>query len=220
MVARLRDAIQRGTNAARPAATAVDVGTLYYDTTNGTLDRSDGAAWQTVEGGATAILASIVDAKGDLIAATAADTVARLAVGTNGYALVAASGEASGLLWAAQRATVNFVVDGGGSAITTGIKGDIILDFGCVIESVTLLLDQSGSIVIDIWKNTYANYPPVAADSITATAKPTVTTALKSQDTTLTGWNTTINAGDTLRYNVDSVATATRALLALKVRRT
>jgi hypothetical protein len=48
MVARLRDAIQRGTNAARPAATAVDVGTLYYDTTNSTLARSNGTSWESV----------------------------------------------------------------------------------------------------------------------------------------------------------------------------
>jgi hypothetical protein len=43
---------------------------------------------------------TIVDAKGDLIAATAADTVARLAVGTNGQALLANSATATGLEWA------------------------------------------------------------------------------------------------------------------------
>jgi hypothetical protein len=43
---------------------------------------------------------AIVDAKGDLIAATAADTVARLAVGTNGQTLVADSTAATGLKWA------------------------------------------------------------------------------------------------------------------------
>jgi len=44
---------------------------------------------------------AIVDAKGDLIAATAADTVARLAVGTNGTVLTADSTAATGLAWAA-----------------------------------------------------------------------------------------------------------------------
>lgn len=47
-----------------------------------------------------AIQNAIVDAKGDLIAASAADTPARLAVGANGTVLTADSGEATGLKWA------------------------------------------------------------------------------------------------------------------------
>ncbi len=46
-----------------------------------------------------AIQNAIVDAKGDIIAATAADTPARLAVGANDYFLQAASGESTGLKW-------------------------------------------------------------------------------------------------------------------------
>jgi hypothetical protein len=48
---------------------------------------------------ANAIQNTIVDAKGDLIAATAADTPARLAVGTNGQILTADSTAATGLKW-------------------------------------------------------------------------------------------------------------------------
>ena len=47
-----------------------------------------------------AIQNAIVDAKGDLIAATAADTPARLAVGTNGQVLTADSTASTGLKWA------------------------------------------------------------------------------------------------------------------------
>lgn len=57
--------------------------------------------WVADLGGGSAISPSIVDAKGDLIAATAADTVTRLAVGTDGYFLKADSGQATGLAWAA-----------------------------------------------------------------------------------------------------------------------
>jgi hypothetical protein len=48
-----------------------------------------------------AIQNAIVDAKGDLIAATANDTPARLAVGANGTVLTADSAETTGLKWAA-----------------------------------------------------------------------------------------------------------------------
>ena len=50
---------------------------------------------------AAAIAKSIVDAKGDIIAATAADTVSRLAVGANNTVLTADSSTATGLKWAA-----------------------------------------------------------------------------------------------------------------------
>lgn len=49
----------------------------------------------------TLLVDSLVDAKGDLLVASGADTVTRLAVGTNDYVLTAASGEATGLKWAA-----------------------------------------------------------------------------------------------------------------------
>jgi hypothetical protein len=56
-----------------------------------------------------------VDAKGDLMVGTAADTAARLAVGTDGHFLTAASGEATGLIYALDPVT---------DAVTT--KGDIV----------------------------------------------------------------------------------------------
>lgn len=46
-------------------------------------------------------MATAIDAKGDLIVGTGADTFSRLAVGTNGHTLVADSAEATGLKWAA-----------------------------------------------------------------------------------------------------------------------
>ena len=64
--------------------------------------RSLGTAVDTTV--ATMVPKTVVDAKGDLIAATAADTVSRLAVGANGTTLVADSSEATGLKWAAPAA--------------------------------------------------------------------------------------------------------------------
>jgi len=117
-------------------------------------------------------------------------------------------------------ASIAFVIDGGGSAITTGIKGDLSIEFGCTIQGCRLLADQSGSIAIDIWKDTYANFPPLDADSITASAVPTISSATKDEDTTLTGWTTAISAGDILRFNVDSITTIERCTIILDVIKT
>jgi hypothetical protein len=70
---------------------------------------------------AAVIAPTIVDAKGDLIAATAADTPARLAVGTNGQVLTADSTAATGLKWATAGGggKVLQVVQGSYSTITT-----------------------------------------------------------------------------------------------------
>ena len=50
---------------------------------------------------ATAIPNTVIDAKGDLIVGTAADTVGKLTAGTNGYYLKTNSATATGLEWAA-----------------------------------------------------------------------------------------------------------------------
>lgn len=55
---------------------------------------------------AAKIPASIVDAKGDIIAATGADTVARVAVGVDGYVLTADAASAAGVKWAVAAAPV------------------------------------------------------------------------------------------------------------------
>lgn len=64
----------------------------YVPTSNG----DDTVTWAPSSGG---IPATIVDVKGDLIAATAADTVARLAAGANDTILMADSGQTTGLKW-------------------------------------------------------------------------------------------------------------------------
>jgi len=116
--------------------------------------------------------------------------------------------------------TITFIIDGGGSAITTGQKGHLEVPFACTITQVTILADQSGSIVVDIWEDSYANFPPTDADSITASAPPTLSSAQKAQDSTLTGWTTSISAGDILAFNVDSATTVTRVTISLTVTKT
>ena len=77
---------------------------LKGGTTGQVLAKTSGTdmdfTWVTTDD-TNAIQNAIVDAKGDLISATAADTPARLAVGTNGHVLTADSTQATGIKWAA-----------------------------------------------------------------------------------------------------------------------
>jgi hypothetical protein len=107
------------------------------------------------------------------------------------------------------------VIDGGGNPITTGIAGDVIIPFAMTITSWTLVADQVGSIVIDVWKDIYANFPPTVGDSIAGSEKPTLSSVIKNQDLTLTTWTTAVAAGDIIRFNVDSASTVTRITLSI-----
>jgi hypothetical protein len=114
-------------------------------------------------------------------------------------------------------AAVEMVVDGGGSVITTGLKGYLEVPFNSTILTSTLLADVSGSIVIDIWKVAYASAPPLVGNTIVASAPPTIASSVKAQDTTLTGWSTAVTAGDIFAFNVNSVLSIKRVTLSLKL---
>lgn len=239
MAATVAGILLTGDHASRPVATAVVAGTLYSCTDHDLIYQSDGATWSTWADltGSVPAFATPAIALGATAAAGAAGTVIRSDATIDAFDTSDPAATAYGnaavvgtVDFAARRDHVHprltdttdlaFIIDGGGSTITTGIKGDIAVDFGGTITQVTMLADQSGSIVVDIWKDTYANYPPTDADSITASAVPTISTATKSKDSTLTGWTTTITAGDTLRFNVDSVTSITRVIVVLRVTRT
>ena len=105
------DLVKDGATAIEALGDGVDASLvdLKGGTTGQVLSKTSGTdldfTWVTTDD-ANAIQNSIVDAKGDLIAASAADTPARLGVGANGTTLVADSAEATGLKWAA---SPNFV---------------------------------------------------------------------------------------------------------------
>ena len=107
----------------------------------------------------------------------------------------------------------NFMFDGSGSVLTTSMAVDLVVPFDATITSWSILGDVSGSITFGITKTTYSSFP--TASSIVASAPPTMTTAQKATSSTLTGWTTTINAGDILQVTISSVSTLTRASLFL-----
>lgn len=121
--------IPQSTDLVKDGATAIaalgqDIDTAFVDLKGGTTGQVLAKATNTdldftwvAQDDSNAIQNAIVDAKGDLIAATAADTPARLAVGTNGQVLTADSTASTGLAWA--------TVSGGGMTLlsTTTLSG-------------------------------------------------------------------------------------------------
>jgi hypothetical protein len=89
-----------------------------------------------------AILASLLDAKGDIIAATADNTAARLAVGTNGFQLTADSAQATGLKWALSPET-DLVTTKGDLLVATA--ADTLARKGAGADDTILMADSAQS---------------------------------------------------------------------------
>jgi len=118
------------------------------------------------------------------------------------------------------RVAIPFVIDGGGAVIATGIAaGDIPIPRPLHLYGWEVLADQSGAIVVDVWADTYANYPPTDADSIAGTDEPEiVASGTKAQNLNIAGgtqWTVDLAAGQRLRFNVDSVTSITYATIIL-----
>lgn len=113
---------------------------------------------------------------------------------------------------------IEFEIDGSGQEITTGEKAWIRLPFNATIIGWELTADVSGDISIDIWKDTYANFPPTVADTIIGGGtKPNLSSQQKNSSSDLTNWTASLSKGDYLKFNVDSVSTTTKIVLILKL---
>jgi hypothetical protein len=173
--------------AARDAAvTSPSEGNFAFTKDTNSLWYYDGAAWVAsgatgdiegvtagigISGGGTSgtvtvtnSMATAIDAKGDLIAGTGADTFAKLTVGANGTTLTADSSEATGLKWAtASGSGDNFtLLNSGGTALTgaatvtvSGISGK---DKIVVIVDSASSASASSNMSIRFNTDTGANY--------------------------------------------------------------
>ena len=178
------------TNAtARDAAiTAPAEGQFAFTKDNNSLWYYDGAAWIAsgatgdiegvtagvgISGGGTSgtvtitnSMATAIDAKGDLVAGTAADTFSRLAVGANGTVLTADSAQATGLKWAAAgggNASWSLINTGGTSlsGTTTTVTGLSGYDSYMILISGLTLTANFGSVYIRFNSDSGAKYTQV-----------------------------------------------------------
>lgn len=123
---------------------------------------------------------AILDAKGDLISATAADTPARLAVGSNNQILMADSAQSTGLKWAAS-ATSTLTAKGD---LLTATAANTIARLGVGADGTTLVADSAQSTGLK-WATPSSGISILGQKTITAGTNYTTTS------TTQTAVNTT-----------------------------
>ena len=240
------DIHRRGTRAAQAtiAAPPLTVGTLYFVTDEGLIERWTGSAWESYSGpgtgsaptahktthqsgGTDAIALDTLAAPTDVTTLNASASAHGLLRKLSGAATDFLSGAGTwavpagggGLTTQQKTRAITVVFGTGSAAITAGLKTYVSCPYTGTITGARLLAVDgsvtSGSIVIDVWKDTYANFPPTVAETITASAKPTLSGATTSDDTTLTGWTTAVTAGDVFGFTVDSATTVTQVALQL-----
>lgn len=112
--------------------------------------------------------------------------------------------------------TITFTI-GDSSAITTGGKDRtrIIVPKAGTIVRWKLISDQNTNATIDVWK---ANGSiPTNANTITASAKPSLSGASINSSSTLTGWTTTVAEDDVFIMEVEANSAATQLTLVLVI---
>ncbi len=172
------------------------------------LSLSAGELSSTVSAG---IPATLLDAKGDLIVASAADTAARLAVGvTNGHVLTVDSAEATGMKWAAAAGGITAV--GASTADVLSVSGsDLVADDGGTIDSADPFIkwdDTAGKLV-------YANPLSRPTGAFYVGLAPTTTalgTSAINIQTGRTNANQVGSGTESLCLGLNARATGTRSI--------
>lgn len=157
-------------------AVATSMADLLGGTTGQVLSKASNTnmdfTWVTSDD-ANAIQNTIVDAKGDLIGATAADTPARLAVGTNGQVLTADSTAATGLAWATPTTGDITAVTAGTGISGGGTSGDVT-----ITNSMATAIDAKGDLVAGTAADTFSRLA-VGSNTQILMADSTAGTGLK-----------------------------------------
>ena len=99
--------------------------------------------------------------------------------------------------------------------ISTGAKGLKTVPYLGTIIGWKLVSDTATSTVVDLWKSN--GTIPTISDTITGTAKPTLSTTQLATSTTLTGWTTSVSPDDVFLLYVDSNTVATYISLELDI---
>ena len=104
---------------------------------------------------------------------------------------------------------IGLSTDGSGSVLTTGSKGLVIIPYTSTITNWYLTSTISGSVVVDVKRN---NISIIGAGN-----KPTLSSGTYASASVASWTSTSLNIGDVLEFNIDSVSTITNLNVVLKI---
>jgi hypothetical protein len=167
-----------------------------FDEANSHVNTTTGNPHGTTASDVGAVATSLVSAKGDLIAASAASTPARLPVGTNGQYLVADSAESLGVKWAALPAPAAVVCE---------------IGVACSDETTDL---ATGTGVVTFRMPYAMTLTGVRAGVTTAPTGSTIIVDINEAGTSVLGTKLSIDATEKTSTTAASAATITDSALA------
>lgn len=120
-------------------------------------------------------------------------------------------------------ASIIYEMNGGGGPLATVVQGYITVPFNATITGAEMLATNSGSLQMDIWRCTFAQFDagmthPVSSDSICNGVLPTISSDVKTS-TNVSGWNKTLSQNDVLAFVVVSDTNIGNATITLTLSR-
>lgn len=88
-------------------------------------------------------------------------------------------------------------------SIQVGTTSYVRVPYSGAIVSWSIIANVACTCVLDVWK--VNGSLPTVANTITASAKPSLSSATTAASSTLTGWTTSVVSGDVFGFNLDSL---------------
>jgi len=184
-------------------------------TWNGTLSQWVPAT-STSGGGVTSIIAGTginvstsvgaVTVTCDLTWSELASKPATFPPSTHTHTLADITDYASEVTTNIRRFSIEYVIDGVGAVLSSGVKGYVSVPADCTIVEAAMYADTSGSVTVLLASTDYSGHTGGYGD-ITGGHNLSLSSANKMHDTTLTDWTTTLAYDDLLRLSISGTPT-------------
>ena len=162
----------------------------------------------------TGVLNVPIYAGGNSIQALTGDVTASASSPSQSVAATLATSYKSG--------SCSVVFDGAGGVIASGTTAYAQVPYNGTIASWTIVSSVSGSCTVTVFKDTYANFPPIISTDNVFTVQPALATQVKNQNLspTFVGSQATVTTGDWIGFTISGITTATWVNLTLSITKT